>query len=202
MSLRHLSMTLPNIAAGSSFPGMWSDWLRQATMLANQRRVGEPPWSATNPANRYGAASTTSYPAVSSPRANAMNGWTSPRVPDVMINTFNGNLLSAEADVRGTRIPLGPSFIGAVRQVRFTEAAKEPTGSRDHQQETGDAYDWKLGHDSCDDHGEPGKNGQDTVNSARGCPVPGPSGLQVPVQIRVCCGQFLFELFEAPALLI
>ena len=92
--------------------------------------------------------------------------------------------------------------MAAAHHVPDAEAAKEPAGSCDHQQEAGDANDRKLCDDSGDDQGEAGENGQETVDSTRGCPVPGPSVLELSVQVRVGCGQFLFELFKAPALFI
>lgn len=69
-----------------------------------------------------------------------------------------------------------------------------------HNQEADGADDCEPHGCSRDDYSEPGQHGEDAVDYAGSCSLAGECGLEFPVQIRMRCGQFPLELFQAPAL--
>ena len=71
----------------------------------------------------------------------------------------------------------------------------------DHQEEADGADDSELGDDSHDNKPEAGHSRQDTVEGSGCWPAAGESA-KFPCKIRICCGQFLFEFFKAPAFFI
>lgn len=82
----------------------------------------------------------------------------------------------------------------------WANAAEEEVAACHHDQEADGADDCEPRGGSRDDCSEPGQHDEDAVDYPGTCPRAGECRLEFPVQIRMRCGQFPLELFQAPAL--